>query len=126
MWTIEYDYIIPWLDQLDTDSVASVFAALEVLQEQGPSLGRPLVDTLKGTKVNNLKELRPASPGSSEIRILFAFDPSRKAIMLLGGDKSKGKSGRAKWSGWYKHAIPEAETIWKDHLKKQGGSNVRS
>lgn len=126
MWTIEYDYIIPWLDQLDTDSVASVFAALEVLQEQGPSLGRPLVDTLKGTKVSNLKELRPASSGSSEIRILFAFDPSRKAIMLLGGDKSKGKSGRTKWSGWYKHAIPEAEAIWQDHLKKQGGPDVRS
>lgn len=126
MWTIEYDYIIPWLDQLDTDSVASIFAALEVLQEQGPSLGRPLVDTLKGTKLSNLKELRPTSPGSTEIRILFAFDPSRKAIMLLGGDKSKGKSGRAKWSGWYKRAIPEAETIWKDHLKKQGGPNARS
>lgn len=126
MWTVEYDYVVPWLDQLDAESVASIFAALEVLQEQGPSLGRPLVDTLKGARISNLKELRPASSGSSEIRILFAFDPSRKAIMLLGGDKSKGKSGRTKWSSWYKRAIPEAETIWQDHLKKQGGPDVRS
>ena len=126
MWTVEYDNIVPWLDQLDAESVASIFAALEVLQEQGPSLGRPLVDTLKGARISNLKELRPASSGSSEIRILFAFDPHRKAIMLLGGDKSKGKSGRTKWSGWYKRAIPEAEAIWQDHLKKQGGPDVRS
>ena len=86
--------------------------------------GRPLVDALKHAKVKNLKELCPASPGMTEVRVLFAFDPKRKAIMLLGGDKSKNKNGRAKWSGWYKEAIPEAEKLYKEHLSKLGGSDA--
>ena len=60
----------------------------------------------------------------TEVRILFAFDPKRKAIMLLGGDKSKNKNGRAKWSWWYKEAIPEAEKLYKEHLSKLGGSDA--
>lgn len=120
MWDIEYSYITDWLNELDNKTVAAIFAALELLQREGPNLGRPLVDTLKGTKINNLKELRPASVGRTEIRIIFAFDPYRQAIMLLGGDKSKGKTGRAKWSGWYKSAIPTAEKIYLDHLKHLG------
>lgn len=118
MREVEYAYIEPWLDELDAITIASIFAALELLQKRGPALGRLLVDTLKTATVKNLKELRPASPGTSEVRIIFAFDPERTAIMLLGGDKSKGKSGRAKWSGWYKKAIPEAERIYRGHLAK--------
>ena len=91
MWTIEYEYIMDWLDEQDRGTVASVFAALEVLQREGPNLGRPLVDSINGSKLKNMKELRPASPGDSEVRILFAFDPLRQAVMLLAGDKSKGK-----------------------------------
>ena len=45
-----------------------------------------------------------------------AFDPRRKAIMLLAGDKSKGKSGRLKWNGWYRQAIPQAERLFAEHL----------
>ena len=67
-----------------------------------------------------MKELRPASSGHSEVRVLFAFDPSRHAVMLLAGDKSKGKWGRAKWSGWYQSAIPEAERLWDKHLRELG------
>lgn len=125
MWSIEYEYITPWLDEQDDDTVASIFAALEVLQQQGPSLGRPLVDTLKGAQIKNMKELRPASTGTSEVRILFAFDPARRAIMLLGGDKSSGKNGKKKWSGWYRQAIPQAERIWAWHLKRFGDDNER-
>ena len=95
-----------------------IFAALEHLQEEGPNLGRPLVDTLSNTEVKKLKELRPASPRNSEIRIIFAFDPKRSAIMLLGGDKAKGKNNKAKWTRWYKKAIPEAEEIYSNHLKE--------
>lgn len=123
MWTVEYDYIAAWLDEQDDETVACIFAALELLQDQGPTLGRPLVDRLEGSRVKNLKELRPASPGSSEVRILFAFDPLRQAVMLLGGDKSKGKSGKAKWSGWYDRAIPEAERVYERHLERLEGRN---
>ena len=120
MWPIDYSYIEEWLDTLDNRSVAMIFASLERLQEEGPALGRPLVDTLSNTQVKNLKELRPVSPKESEIRIIFAFDPTRSAIMLLGGDKAKGKSGKQKWNEWYKRAIPKAEEIYKEHLKRLG------
>lgn len=121
MWDIDYGHIESWLNAQDNETVALVFAALEVLQDKGPSLGRPLVDTITGSSVKNLKELRPASTGSSEVRILFAFDPRRQAVMLLAGDKSKGKRGKQKWSGWYKKAIPEAEGIYRTHLAKLEG-----
>lgn len=121
MWEINYKYIENWLDAQDNETVALVFAALEVLRDVGPDLGRPLVDTITGSSVRNMKELRPASSGSSEVRILFAFDPTRQAVMLLAGDKSRGKRGRQRWSGWYKKAIPEAERIYKQHLAKLEG-----
>lgn len=120
MWNIEYTYIEQWLDTLENDAVSMIFAALEHLQEEGPNLGRPLVDTLSKTSVKNLKELRPVSPKGSEIRIIFAFDPNRSAVMLLGGDKAKGKNNKIKWSEWYKRKIPEAERIYAEHLKTIG------
>ena len=118
MWEVDYHLIEPWLDKQDIETVAHIFAALEILQREGPSLGRPLVDTLVGPRLGNLKELRPASVGSSEVRVLFAFDPTRTAVMLLAADKSRGKSGRRKWSGWYKRAIPEAERLYNEYIQE--------
>lgn len=123
MWSVEYKYITPWLDEQDSETVASIFAALEYLEHLGSALGRPLADTLTGTEVKNLKELRPATPEKTEGRILFAFDPRREAIMLFAGDKSKGKNGKTKWSGWYKSIIPKAEKLYREHMKKLGGNN---
>jgi hypothetical protein len=77
---------------------------------EGPRLGRPLVDRVKGSSLHNLKELRPASAGSSEIRILFAFDPVRRALLLVAGDKS------GNWRGWYNLNIPIAEQRFRAHL----------
>ena len=102
MWVVNYDYIEDWLDEQDDKTVAAIFAAFEVLESQGPALGRPLVGTNEGSTISNLKELRPASSGSSETRILFAFDLPREAVMLLAGDKASGEKARDKWSGWYK------------------------
>lgn len=116
MWEIDISFIEDWLDGQDPQTIAMIFAALELLEEHGPALGRPLVDTLHHAGQSNLKELRPASRGDSEIRILFAFDPRRRAVMLLAGDKSRGKSGRLKWARWYKRAIPEAERRYAEHL----------
>lgn len=123
MWDVCYAYIEDWLDEQDEETVALVFAALEVLRDAGPSLGRPLVDLVKGTNVKNMKELRPASTGKSEVRILFAFDSRRKAVLLLAGDKSKAKRGRQKWDGWYKAAIPKAEAIYARHLQRLEGDD---
>ncbi|WP_329607677.1 type II toxin-antitoxin system RelE/ParE family toxin [[Actinomadura] parvosata] len=85
--------------------------AIDRLAESGPILGRPLVDKLEGSRLHNLKELRPGSAGRSEIRILFVFDPWRCAVLLTGGDKS------GNWSGWYQRAIPHAEELYAEYLR---------
>ena len=94
------------------DDYDLVIAALEVLQDEGPMLGRPLVDTLVGSRHRNMKELRPGSRGRSEVRILFAFDPRRRAIMLTAGDKSRN------WQRWYRTNIPIADERFDQHLEK--------
>lgn len=76
-------------------------------------LGRPHVDTLKGSSIPNLKELRVQHEGRP-IRILFAFDPRRVGYLILGGDKT----GR---DDWYETSIPEAEKIYERHLAEIGG-----
>lgn len=120
MWEIDYSHIEAWLDEQTEETVACIFASLELLELEGPNLGRPLVDTIRWSSVGNLKELRPVSSSNSEIRILFAFDPERKAVLLLGGDKSRGKNNAAKWSRWYKRAIPRAERLFEEHLERMG------
>lgn len=115
MWEVDYSYIETWLDNQDSVTVAHIFAAFEILEAEGPNLGRPLVDTLKHTSLKNLKEIRPVSPGETEIRILFAFDSVRQAIMLIAGDKAAGKNRKEKWDGWYKTAIPKAEELFRKH-----------
>jgi hypothetical protein len=94
-----------------------VIAAVELLGEHGPQLGRPLVDTVVGSRHKNMKELRPGSSGRSELRILFAFDPRRKAILLVAGDKA------GNWNKWYRANILIADDRFDDHLKKLKGKN---
>lgn len=68
---------LPWLHGLrrtDRDTLIQVSQAVTALQEEGPALGRPLVDTIKGSALSNLKELRPGSAGTTEVRLLFVFD----------------------------------------------------
>lgn len=118
-WTIDVGYIREWLNEQDDRTVAYIWAALSMLSERGPALGRPLVDTVEHSLYPNMKELRPASPGESEVRILFAFDPRRQAVMLLAGDKSAG-GARKRWGKWYKRAVPEADQLYAQHLKGLG------
>lgn len=93
--------------------------AIDRLAEAGPALGRPLVDSLAHSRIGNLKELRPGSAGRSEVRILFAFDPWRSAILLTGGDKSGA------WQGWYHRAIPHAEELYEEYLKEREAEEER-
>lgn len=85
-------------------------AAIDQLVHEGPAAGRPLVDRVKGSRFQNMKELRPPSSGKSEIRMLFAFDPAREAIILVAGDKS------GQWESWYRAAIPLADERFAEHL----------
>ncbi len=72
-------------------------------------MGRPLVDSVVGSRHSNMKELRPGSTGRTEIRALFAFDKKRQVILLVGGDKSDD------WRGWYDHNLPIADDRFDDH-----------
>jgi hypothetical protein len=90
-----------------------VVQAIDLLADRGPALGRPMVDHIQHSAIQNLKELRPASAGRSELRVLFAFDPWRSAILLVAGDKS------GNWQQWYRQAIPLAEQLLEAYLKER-------
>jgi hypothetical protein len=111
-WVVDVQLIIDWLAGLDDRSHELVIAALELLAERGPLLGRPLVDTVTSSRHGNMKELRPGSAGRSELRALFAFDPQRAAIMLVAGDK------QGQWKRWYDQNIPIADDLFDTHLNK--------
>ena len=107
-WEVEYtDEFGNWWDTLGKEDQEMIDAAVEILEERGPSLGRPLVDTITGSRHKNMKELRPPA---GNIRILFAFDPRRTAILLTGGDKT------GQWSKWYKKMIPVVDRLYDEHL----------
>jgi len=101
-----------WLEQVDDATYELVIAALELLAERGPHLGRPLVDSVKGSRHHNMKEQRPGSTGRTELRVLFAFDSQRTAVALVAGDKS------ANWARWYRVAIPAADELFDQHCER--------
>jgi hypothetical protein len=88
-----------------------VAEAIDRLLDDGPALGRPLADRISGSRLHSLKELRPGSSGTTEVRILFIFDPARNAVLLVAGDKS------GRWEQWYRDAIPAAEAAYEAYLK---------
>ncbi|MDR3082975.1 MAG: type II toxin-antitoxin system RelE/ParE family toxin [Streptomyces sp.] len=105
--------VAAWFDELaevDWDSAEQVEDAIDALSMFGPALGRPLVDRIKGAEQHHMKELRPGSSKTSEIRILFAFDPVRRPVLLLAGDKA------GNWQRWYDANIPLAEKRYQAHL----------
>lgn len=91
-------------------------AAVKVLGERGPALGRPHVDTLNGSRHANMKELRFKSDGGVW-RVAFAFDPKRNAIVLVAGDKSGVSEKR-----FYASLIATADTRYDDHLTDLKGA----
>lgn len=104
-----------WLHALRRENRATlgqITKALDVvLDGLGPATGRPLVDTLTGSRLRNMKELRPGSTGRTEVRLLMIFDAARKMVILVGGDKSGA------WSEWYRNAIPLAEQRYAEYQK---------
>lgn len=107
-WEIEFtDQFGQWWQGLRDAEQDAITAAVEVLAQDGPQLGRPLVGSINGSRHANMKELRPL-PGN--IRIQFAFDPLRTAILLIGGDKTR------RWREWYRTMIPIADQLYDEHL----------
>jgi hypothetical protein len=109
-WEVEYtDEFETWWEMLDEEDQDAVQEAVERLMMHGPAQGRPWVDTLKASRHANMKELRPRG---GNIRILFAFDPRRTAILLYGGDKT------GRWQAWYAEAIPKADRLYDEYLEE--------
>ena len=98
-----------WFTSQEEGLQNRITAMVSLLEEQGPQLRRPFADTLEGSSLSNLKELRVQHRGDP-YRILFAFDPKREALLLIGGNKAGDKR-------WYKKMIPVAEAIFEKHLE---------
>ena len=97
------------------ENVRTEVLASSIVREQfGPRLGRPRVDTLKGSRHANMKELR-FSAADGEWRVAFAFDRRRKAILLVAGDKSGGSEKR-----FYRELIRKADQRFDTHLARIG------
>lgn len=105
------DEVESWLLGLDDDSYDQVAAAIDKLVDDGPTLGRPLADRVEASRHHNMKELRPGSARRSEIRVLFIFDPERRAVLLVAGDKA------GNWTRWYQRNIPIADERYDEWLR---------
>ena len=112
-WAVEMvDEFESEFDALHEDVKAEILALSLVLEEFGPQLGRPRVDTLKGSRHPNMKELR-FSAANGEWRVAFAFDPKRRAILLVAGDKAGGSEKR-----FYRELIQKADDRFDAHVAR--------
>ena len=115
-WEVEYTVEFGrWWDRLSDREQAAVDAFVRELEKRGPALPFPYSSAVVQSRHPHMRELRPQYAGRP-IRILYAFDPTRTAILLLGGDKT-GK-GR-----WYDENVPRADKLYDAHiqqLKREG------
>jgi hypothetical protein len=108
-WEVEFtDEFAEWWDSLDEEEQEDVGASVKVLRERGPTLGRPHAELVATSAYPNMKELRTQHNGRP-YRTLFAFDPRRVAILLIGGDKTGNDQ-------WYLEFVPRADKIYANHL----------
>jgi hypothetical protein len=106
MWTVNAtEEYLAWFGEQPSDAKEAILARVVLLQTFGPQLARPYADTLKGSSLGDLKELR-ARTEAHVLRIAFLFDEEREALLLIGGDK-KGKNEK----DFYRKLIQNAETI---------------
>jgi len=112
MWIVQLaDEFEPEFMRLSDEVQNEAIAVMSLLQKIGPQLARPRVDTLKESRYANMKELRFDADGGVW-RLAFAFDPERKAIVLVAGDKSGGSEKR-----FYRELIRKADIRFKAHLE---------
>jgi len=108
MWDVDStDDYDSWFVDITDEEQERIVAVVRLLRQEGPALGRPFVDRIEMSRHANMKELRVR-----HIRILFAFDPRRQAILLLGGNKE------GRWDSWYDEQVPKADALFDRHLAK--------
>lgn len=115
-WEVEFtDEFEAWWNALSPDEQDRVDFGVGLLKERGPELRRPYSDTVKESRHPNMKELRVQHAGDP-YRVLYAFDPRRAAILLIGGNKTGDPR-------WYERMIPVADDLYDEHLatlRKEG------
>jgi len=115
-WDVEYtDEFGNWWKDLSIDEQESVAHSVGLLEVFGPNLGFPHSSGIKGSRHSHMRELRVQHDGQP-YRVLYAFDPRRNALLLIGGNKTGDDR-------WYDSHIPIADDLYDDHiaaLKKEG------
>ena len=110
-WDIEYtDEFGVWWDGLSGEEQESVDASVQLLEARGPNLRFPHSSGVKGSKHSHMRELRTQHDGRP-FRTLYAFDPRRHVILLLGGDKTGDKR-------WHEVNVPIADRLYDAHLEE--------
>ena len=110
-WQVEFtDEFLDWWNDLSAEEQEEISAKVELLEERGPVLPRPHSDVIKTSRHANMKELR-GSVDDHQLRVLYAFDPRRTAILLIGGDKHGNPR-------WYEEFVPKADALFDQHLKE--------
>ncbi len=116
IWDVEYtDEFGEWWNGLSEDEQESLDASVRLLEDRGPNLGFPHSSGINGSKHSHMRELRTQHDGRP-YRTLYAFDPRRSAILLIGGDKTGDDR-------WYDVHIPIADGPYDEHieqLRKEG------
>jgi len=116
VWDIEYtEQFSKWWNGLKEEEQITVDASVRLLEHFGPNLRFPYSSGIAGSKFGQMRELRIQHQGKP-YRVLYAFDPRRVALLLLGGNK-QGKNN------WYKKFVPIAEQLYEQHIKSLKGKN---
>lgn len=119
-WTVQFDTAFESEFADLTEAVQDeLLSHAKLLQVFGPQLGRPRADTLKGSKHANMKELR-FDAADGVWRVAFAFDPKRRALLLIAGNKAGTSEKR-----FYKQLIKKADDRFDEHLKRLKGKRQR-
>ena len=111
LWSVEYtDEFEEWWESLSECEQEDVSASVQLLEERGPNLGFPHSSGISGSKHSHMRELRTQHSGKP-YRTLYAFDPRRNAILLIGGNKTGDNR-------WYETHILIADKVYDEHLQQ--------
>ena len=110
-WSVEYtNEFSDWWETLAENEQDDVAALVGLLEEHGPGLPYPQSSGIKGSRHDHMRELRVQS-GGKPVRVFYAFDPRRTAILLIGGDKTGNDR-------FYQRFVPLADRLYDEHVKE--------
>ena len=115
-WLVEFtDEFEIWWNSLSEDEQVAINNKVHMLEHFGPVLPRPHADVITSSKHANMKELR-SKVDERQLRVLYAFDPRRAALLLIGGDKTGNPE-------WYEQFVPLADRLFDEHLREIAKEN---